>query len=119
MTSSKFIGESIEILHDKPPSLSKKPTCPDGFRWRDETFRVVEILRQWRDYERRGRMGRNMRPGNASKARIRGSWGVGRFYFRVRTESGRIFDLYYDRAPKNATERTGAWFLYQELDAEK
>jgi hypothetical protein len=116
MTSSQFIGEPIDVVYDTPPALTKKPPCPDGFTWRNETFRIAELLSQWQDFERRGRMGRNMRPGNAKAARLRGSWGVGRLYFRVRTEDERIFELYYDRAPKSANERSGAWFLYRELN---
>ncbi len=57
----------------------------------------------------------NMRPANAAKAKRRGSWGVGRFYFRVQTDSGQIYDLYYDRAPKDVDDRSGAWFLYREM----
>jgi hypothetical protein len=57
----------------------------------------------------------NMRPSHIATASGRGSWGVGRFYFRVRLESGRIFDLYYDRAPKSADDRKGGWFLLREM----
>jgi len=46
---------------------------------------------------------------------MRVSWGVGRFYFRVRTDHGRVFDLYYDRSPKNVNDRLGGWFLWREL----
>jgi len=115
MTSSQFIGEPIGVVYDQPPALAKKPSCPDSFVWRNEVFRVVEILSQWRDFDRRGRMDHNMRPSRVSSARARGSWGVGRYYFRVRTETRRVFELYYDRAPKNAGDRIGAWFLYREL----
>ena len=45
----------------------------------------------------------------------RGSWGGGRDFCRVRAEGGRIFELYYARAPKDAGHRKGAWFLFQEL----
>ena len=48
-------------------------------------------------------------------ASLRGYWGVGRFSFRVRTEEGRIFELYYDRAPKSVDDRKGSWTLYQEM----
>jgi len=41
--------------------------------------------------------------------------GVGRFYFRVRVDGGQIYDIYYDRAPKDADRRKGQWFLYREL----
>ena len=48
----------------------------------------------------------------------RGSWGVGQDYYRVRTAEGRIFDLYYDRAPKNVFRRKGGWFLDREIREE-
>ena len=111
----RFIGEEIEVLYDIPPALEKKPGCPNGFVWRDETFRVAEMLSEWHDYRRRGRMARNMQPQHAAVAENRGSWGVGRDYFRVRTKEGRIFELYYDRAPKDVNRRKGAWFLFREL----
>jgi hypothetical protein len=60
-------------------------------------------------------MALNMRPSHAATAKRRGSWGVGRFYLRVRTESGRVFDLYYDRAPKSIDDRKGVWILYWEM----
>jgi hypothetical protein len=110
-----FISELIEVTFDKPPLLEKKPGPPAGFTWHGTGFRVVEVLQEWVDYERRGRMRRNMQPQHALVASQRGSWGVGLFYFRVRTEDGRYFDVYYDRAPKDIDNRKGAWFLYQEL----
>lgn len=111
----RFIGESIEVMFDKAPALEKKTGCPDAFIWDGRTYRVVEMAAEWHDYTRRGRMAHNMQPEHAAVAAQRGSWGVGRAFFRVRTESGQIFDLYYDRAPKDADRRKGAWFLYQEL----
>ena len=47
--------------------------------------------------------------------RPHGSLGVGRFYFRVRVDSGQIFDLYYDREIQDVDDRLGHWFLYREL----
>ena len=111
----RFIGEPVEVQFDTPPLLEKQPTCPDRFVWRGETHRIAGVLGEWRDFGRRGRMARNMAPAHAAVAAQRGSWGVGRFYFCVRTGSGRVFDLYYDRAPKDAETRKGAWFLYREL----
>ena len=111
----RFIGEPIEVEFDRSPLLSKKPGCPDRFVWNGEQFDVVEKLAEWHDYGRRGRMARNMRPENLARAAKRGSWGVGRDYYRVSTAGGRVFELYYDRAPKDAHRRKGAWFLYREL----
>lgn len=110
-----FISEPIEVQFDVPPELKKKPGVPDRFVWRGETFAVTELLSQWLDYARRGRMAVNMRPEHAEVAASRGSWGVGRYYFRVRTDGGRIFDLYYDRAPRSVDDRAGSWTLYREL----
>ncbi len=109
-----FIDEPIEVFFDEPPVLEKAPTCPSGFYWRGETFRVAEMLETWVNYERRGRMARNMRPGHRAAAARRGSWGVGRFHFRVRVEDGRLFHLYYDRAPESAGDRKGHWVLLGE-----
>jgi hypothetical protein len=115
LTPACFIGEEIKVAFDTPPVLEKKPDCPDAFIWRDETFRVVEVVETWTDYARRGRFARNMQPEHAKVAAGRGSWGVGRFFFRVRVEGGRLFELYYDRAPKHAGDRKGSWFLRCEL----
>jgi hypothetical protein len=111
----QFIGEPIDTNFDTPPVLEKKPGCPDAFFWRGESFRVKEILSEWHDYKRRGRMARNMQPGHAATAQKRGSWGVGEFYYRVLTEGERIFDIYYDRTPKDVNHRKGEWFLFREL----
>jgi hypothetical protein len=111
----RFIDERIQVGFDKPVLLEKKPDCPDRFTLQEQVYTVEEKLGEWVDTTRRGRMARNMSDAHLTAASRRGSWGVGRFYFRVRTHSGQIFDLYYDRAPKNADDRKGAWYLYREL----
>lgn len=111
----RFVNSPIEVSYGTPPLLEKKPGCPDGFIWREDEFRVAEILSEWHDYKRKGRMARNVSPEHASSAEKRGSWGVGQDYYRVLTEDGRYFDIYYDRAPKDIDHRKGDWFMYQEL----
>jgi len=115
LTSLHFYDESIEVLFDAPPVREKSPPCPNGFTWRGVTFRVTDSLSEWTDFARRGRYARNMRPAHAAVAAGRGSLNVGRFYFRVRTDTGQIFDLYFDRAMKNVDDRKGQWFLYREM----
>ena len=100
---------------DSPPALEKSPDCPDGFIWEGKTYHVTEMLSSWSDFTRRGRNAKNMRPAHAVVASTRGSLNVGRYYFRVRVDSGQIFDVYYDRAMKNVDNRKGQWFLYREL----
>lgn len=112
----QFISEEIEVQFDEPPLLTKRPKAPDGFRWQQEQYQARRVLSAWTDYERRGNMAKNMQPAHLRLARQKGSWGVGRFYFRLETEQGRVFDLYYDRAPEGAADRAGHWYLWRELE---
>ena len=111
-----FFDHPIEVIFDTPPAREKSPDCPNGFVWEEKTYRVVEMLSSWSDFTRRGKMARNMRPAHAAVASSRGSLNVGRFYFRVRTDTNQIFDIYYDRAMKNVDERKGQWFVYREME---
>jgi hypothetical protein len=79
---------------------------------------MAEMLAEWHDYRRRGRMANNMQPAHARVAEGRGSLNVGRYYFRVRVDGGRIFELYYDRATNFIGDRKGHWFLLGERESE-
>ncbi len=115
-----FYSEPIDALFDAPPLLEKRPGCPDGFSWRGTTYRVVQMLREWHDYMPRGK---NRAQAEREHGRFwvlaaqgrRGSWGVGRDYYRVRTESGEVFDIYYDRKPQGPAVK-GGWFLWRSVD---
>jgi len=116
LTPSHFYDDSIEVIFDVQPVREKTPDCPNGFIWNDKTYRVTEMLSSWSDFTRRGRAARNMRPAHAEVASTRGSLNVGRFYFRVKVDTGQFFDLYYDRAMKSVDERKGQWYIYRELE---
>lgn len=115
LNSIRFIDEPIVVFFEQAPAFAKRPHRPDAFEWRGERYAVTETVSEWCDYRRRGRFASNMRPDHAALAAERGSWGVGRFYFRVRTAGGRVFDLYYDRAPRGSADRAGVWVLFREL----
>ncbi|MCC6146586.1 MAG: hypothetical protein IT308_03355 [Anaerolineaceae bacterium] len=110
----RFIGEPVEVIFDRPPALEKKPDPPSAFRWGGETYRILQVLSEWKDFSRRGKMARTMQPQHAEHAAIHGSRGVGRYIFRVVVTGGRIFELYYDRAPANVDKTKGGWFLLGE-----
>jgi hypothetical protein len=112
----RFVSEEIEIEFKVEPAMSKKPGPPDAFTWRGERFEVTEMISRWYDFERRGRMARNMAPKHLREALRKGSWGVGRYFFRVRTAGDRIFDVYFDRAPQDAGDRAGHWYLWREME---
>ncbi len=112
----RFVGCEIEVEFARAPLLKKKPDVPQAFHWQGVRYAVTEVLARWFDFERKGRASLNMEPAHLRTAVRRGSWGVGRYFFRVRTDAGRIFDLYYDRAPASAADRAGHWFLWRELE---
>ncbi len=109
---NQFISEEIEVEFDKGFVLEKKPPCPISFKWRGEKFVVYELISSWFDYERKGKKARNMRMEHLARARKNGSWGAGRFYFKVKNEFGKIVVIYYDRSPKNVFDRKGKWILF-------
>jgi hypothetical protein len=111
-----FLDQPIEVTFETPLIREKNPDVPpNAFTWEDKTYRVVELLSSWNDFKRRGRMAQNMRPAHAAAAAGHGSLNVGRFYFRLRVDTGQIFDIYYDRAMKSVDERKGQWFVYREI----
>ena len=110
----RFLGESIQPEFEDPPSLLKKPGSPARFRWRGETFVVAEVMSEWHEYSRHSRAALNIAPAHAQAALERGSRGAGRDYFTLRTDGGRVFTVYYDRAPKSASDSLGEWILLEE-----
>jgi hypothetical protein len=110
----QFIDEPIEVIFIEPPVYEKRPPCPNSFLWRGEQFEVVEVLSEEQDFNRKGKSARNMQPAHLQSATKVGSWGVGRYSFCVIVNGGRIFEIYYDRAPKDAGDRKGHWFLKGE-----
>ena len=118
LTPLHFLDQPIKVVFDNHLTLEKSPDIPpNGFVWEGKTYRVLVMLSSWNDFARRGRMGQNMRPAHAAVASTRGSLNVGRFYFRVKVDTGQVFDIYYDRAMKNVDERKGQWFVYREMGA--
>jgi hypothetical protein len=115
MKPISFINEPIQVLFEALPILEKKPGLPKIFIWRNQHFAIEELVSEWHDYERRGRMKRNMSVEHSSAASKSGSWGVGQDFYRVRTADGHIFDLYYDRAPQDVDRRKGGWYIFREL----
>ena len=77
-----FINEPIEVVFLSTPVIEKKPVCPEKFIWRGVEFPVLEMISEWHDYNRHGRMARNMQPQHAAVATKRGSWGVGTILFQ-------------------------------------
>ena len=109
-----LVDEPILVAWETPPIREKAPSCPQRFTWRGKEYRITRVLEEWIEYQRRGRMAKNMAPAHLASASRSGSWGVGRFYFRVTVDTDQVFEIYYDRAPKDVDNRKGGWFLKGE-----
>lgn len=93
-----FIDEKVAV------TCGGEVKSPKSFVWRDRTYTITELLHTWPDW------------GFAKGAKQR-NWRSRRHrnYYRVRTDSGEVFELYLDRGVKLGRE---VWYLYQRLDAE-
>jgi hypothetical protein len=117
----EFYADEIEVRFDQEPVLEKRPGPPVAFTWRGREYLVVELLKEWHDYRKRGKTKSFYEKERGSywvkRAQRRGSWGVGRDYYRVRTDSGEVFDIYYDRSPKGRAKK-GQWVLSRRMTSE-
>lgn len=112
-----FYCEPITVTFNSEPLLEKKTGPPSAFMWRDTQYTITSVLRTWHDYSQRGtsQFLYDEKRGNAPQMTLskRGSWGVGRDYYRVRTDSGDTFDIYYDRTPRK--HKKGEWILLKKV----
>jgi hypothetical protein len=92
--TAQFIGEKIDV--DTGGTIKQ----PVAFQWQGKTFRVTAIIATWFDW--------GFSPGAKQR-----DWRTRRHrnYFRVRADSGDVFEIYLDRA-----RGPGEWYLYQKLD---
>ncbi len=116
---SEIYSEPIEALFDHPPAIEKRPRCPNSIIWDGRTYRIIAMRLEWHDYLPRGKtLARQLREHGSywvtAAEQRRGSWGVGRDYYRVQTESGETFDIYYDRKP-TGPEVKGGWYLWRSV----
>jgi hypothetical protein len=118
--TTHFVGAAIEVGHDTPPAVAKRPGPPDEIVWQDQRLRVVAVLREWHDYRPRGSTKsfyvKERGSYRALAAQRRGSFGVGRDYYRLRLSSGEVFDVYYDRSPRAGQGGRGGWYLWRIVD---
>jgi hypothetical protein len=115
----EFYSEPITVKFSVEPLQEKKPGLPVAFTWRGKPYTIMALLKEWHGYRRRGTMKDfyDQKRGNAPEivSGRKGSWGVGRDYYRVVVDSGEVFDIYYDRKPKGQKKK-GEWTLYRKRD---
>ena len=100
-----FVSEAIEPLTDSCDTgamATGAPGLPAEFRWRGEVLRIEEVLRAWKDT--------GPCTHGSSESYVRKHW------FEVRTDSGQVARLYFERQPRRGGKGT-RWQLYQIEDA--
>jgi len=107
-----FVDKEIQVELKQGAFLERKPKCPTRIFWQGAWVRVLSLESVWDDFSRRGTKARNMREEHLQRAKVRGSWGVGRFYFQFIGDDGHTYTVYYDRTPGDAENRKGKWILF-------
>ncbi|HSW10917.1 MAG TPA: DUF6504 family protein [Bacillota bacterium] len=98
----------LRLPDDRP---NRSPGAPAGFRWRDLTCQVDEVVSEWWDFRRPSRRQRAYGEGYQRRAPERGSYGFGRRHFMVRCGPV-VYHLYYDRRPAPG-HPGGTWTLLE------
>ena len=52
----EFYADEIEVRFEQEPVLEKKPGVPASFIWRGREYGIVELLTEWHDYRKRGKI---------------------------------------------------------------
>lgn len=94
-----FFGQEIEV------TLSGEVKVPISFRLGDLSYEIIEILEMWHD--------RSF--GKAPLRRKKWWQRHHRTYYKVRTTSGEIFELYYDRGASLTHPEYKKWILHRQL----
>ena len=89
------VGESI----DASAMARGEPGLPACFQWRDETYEVVSVVRQWKAAAAEGG-----RPGGEVYLR--------RHYYEIQMSDGSVWTVYLVRQTPKSGSPKARWFLY-------
>ncbi len=94
----RFFGQLITVERDP------RSRAPTAFAFRDEKHTVAQVLTSWQDH------------GFPNDGR-RHTWRQRRHrsYYRVRTDEGRDFEIYYDRGVSMDSPKYMRWYVSEEL----
>lgn len=98
----EFISEPLEPLPGSFASVAMAtglPGLPQGFTWRQKTYRVLNELEQWKQSAPEGG-----RPGAERYLR--------RHCYRLRMDDGTIWTVYFERQARRGANPRLRWFLY-------
>jgi phosphoribosylglycinamide formyltransferase-1 len=105
--TEQFVGEPIvpdRATYDPSRMAAGEPGLPARFSWRGQTFRVVEVLKSWRQTG-------SCRHGSP-ESYVRKHW------YEVLTDSGATMKLYFERQPRSRSDRGKRWWLFSRSEPE-
>lgn len=96
---SRFFGREIKV------KVSEGVKAPVSFHLDDREYIIAEILQEWPDH------------GFGSNLLKRKRWWQRhhRNYYRVKTTTGEVFEIYYDRGTNLSHPELKKWFLTRQL----
>jgi phosphoribosylglycinamide formyltransferase-1 len=97
----KFISESIKPVagtFDTDGMSRGEPGLPDRFLWRKAEYKIAQVIDRWKDTG-------PCKSGSKEKY-VRKHW------FKIRTTSGEVMKIYFERKPLPKSQRKMRWWLY-------
>ena len=97
----EFVSEAIEPVKGTSDTVgmsSGEPGLPGRFVWRDKEYVVDKVLEKWQE------LGPDK--GGSGQMYLRKHW------FKVKTCSGAVMTLYFERQGRSKRERKMRWWLY-------
>ena len=101
--SRQFISEPIKpdtTTFVTARMATGEPGLPMRFVWRGRMFQITEVLETWRKTG-------PCRHGSGERY-------VRRHFYKIRTDSGSIMTIYFDRQYRLRSQRTIRWWLLSE-----
>ena len=105
----RFVSEPIRPIEesiDFADTPVGEPPLPRRFIWRDTEYAVEDILERRREADRD-------RTHGSGEVYARKHW------FRVRTTTGEIMNIYFERQPRSKAERKRRWWLYSIRESDR
>jgi hypothetical protein len=98
----RYFGRPIEVITKGGENETK---IPASFKHNGREYIITEVMEFWPDYGF----------GRSSSGRKRWWQRHHRNYYRVKTNEGEIYEIYYDRGVNKKNPEFKKWFITQRL----
>ena len=102
-----FISQSVKPVAetmDTGRMAAGEPGLPRCFVWGKRTIEIVEVVRDWRETSRCDH--------GSAEHYVRKHW------YEVRTTTGAIMKIYFERQPRGKSQNKKRWWLFSSTEGE-